>query len=73
MTAPRTGGTIAHPARLYRPGSGSCPSCGAENVPTYANGRLGAHSPAAVSTLGMQVPYRVRTCPGWSYPSAETA
>lgn len=60
----RTGGTVDHPGGLYQPGTGTCPVCGMGRVPTYANGRLGAHG-TAPGILAANVGYRVRTCPAW--------
>jgi hypothetical protein len=60
------GGTVEHPAELYRPGVGTCPICGQSGVPTHANGRLGEHGPTR--HYGPQSPtpsYRTRTCEGW--------
>jgi hypothetical protein len=75
MDAPRTGGTADFPARLYEPGTGSCPTCGQLGVPTYANGQLGAHG--AVRLWGEQkaedgtplARTRITTCTGWGLPA----
>lgn len=68
-TPPRTGGTIEHPGRLYPPGTGTCPVCGTDRLPTHGGGRLGSHgSHAYLDTDGH---YRRTTCSGWGFPAVQ--
>lgn len=71
-TPARHGGTIAHPGGLYEPGTGTCLHCGAQDVPTIANGRIGAHGPA-VTRKDTSGRYWVTTCTGWGSLSVEAS